>query len=57
MFKLLEKDTVYKWNKDYQVAMDTIKEKLTSEPVLRHPDFNREFTIQTDERNCIYSNR
>ena len=48
LFKLLEKDSVYKWNEDCQVAMDTIKEKLTSEPILRHPDFNREFTIQTD---------
>lgn len=36
------------WTADCQSAFDTIKEKLTSAPVLIHPDFNRQFFIQFD---------
>lgn len=38
MFKLLTKDVNFYWDASYQVAFDTLKEKLYVSPVLRGPN-------------------
>jgi hypothetical protein len=46
--KLLQKDTVYKWNSACQQAFDTLKDKLKSPPILAYPDFKEPFILHTD---------
>lgn len=36
------------WTEECQKAFDSLKAALISEPVLKAPDFNREFILQTD---------
>ena len=37
------------WSQDCQEAFDTVKEVLSSEPVVQLPDFSRQFLIRTVE--------
>ena len=37
-----------KWNQDCTLAFQKLKEKLTSAPVLAHPDFSKPFVVETD---------
>lgn len=46
--ELLQKDKEYIWGKEQQKAFERIKGKLTSTPVLAHPDFEKPFIITTD---------
>ena len=46
--KLLRKDTKFQWSNEAQTAFEELKQKLTSDPVLVFPDFNREFILYTD---------
>ncbi len=36
------------WTKECDDAFETLKQKLTSSPVLGYPDFKREFIVETD---------
>ena len=45
---LTRKDAVFRWDDKCQEAMETLKEYVTSAPVLRFPDFTRPFFIHTD---------
>ena len=40
--------TEIKWDDKCQEAFDTLKKALTSYPVLRYPDFSRDFVLETD---------
>jgi hypothetical protein len=46
--KLLKKDTPFIWSETCQQAMDILKEKLTTAPILQYPDFEKLFTLFTD---------
>ena len=48
LFRLLQKDKKFDWDKDCQQSFDLLKEKLTSYPILRHPDMKRPFMLHTD---------
>ena len=48
MFNLLKKDTPFVFNKECEEAFEKLKLALTSSPILRPPDFNREFFLYTD---------
>ena len=37
-----------KWNRDYSLAFQRLKEQLTSAPVLAYPDFLKPFIVETD---------
>jgi hypothetical protein len=53
LFKLLKKNQPNKvsWNEECEQAFSTLKNALTREPVLRSPDFKKEFIVQTDASN------
>ena len=46
--QLMKKETAYQWNDKCQEAFDYLKNRLTMAPILVHPNFNKEFLIQTD---------
>ncbi|GJP80846.1 hypothetical protein CLOP_g11046 [Closterium sp. NIES-67] len=45
---LLKKNTPYKWEPKHQVAMEQLKQALTSAPVLILPDPERDYVIEAD---------
>lgn len=48
LHKLLQKDVKWEWLDEHQRAFDDIKAKLTSTPVLAHPDHSLPFILKTD---------
>ena len=48
MHNLLKKDIPFLWNSDCETAFQLLKEKLTTAPILRYPDFSKSFTLLTD---------
>lgn len=48
---LLKKQARFTWTSEAQKAFDILKSRLTSAPVLSHPDFTRPFVIQCDASN------
>ncbi|CAC5360194.1 unnamed protein product [Mytilus coruscus] len=46
--RILTKDTPFKWTADCQNAFETLKEALTSTPVLNFPNFNKPFIVSCD---------
>ena len=45
---LLKKNTPFKWEMRQQINFEKIKQVLSSEPILRYPNFNKEFILTTD---------
>ena len=45
---LTRKDLKWQWTDECQTALDTLKEKLTTAPVLAFPDFSKHFFIECD---------
>jgi RNase H-like domain found in reverse transcriptase/Reverse transcriptase (RNA-dependent DNA polymerase) len=37
-----------KWEDEQEISFQLLKEKLITAPILRHPDFNKEFWVNTD---------
>ena len=48
LYNLLKKDTLFNFSEDCVDAFEKLKMALISEPVLRPPDFNKEFFLFTD---------
>lgn len=48
LFSLLKKDTIWKWSSNCDEAFEMLKTELTSYPILRNVDFEKEFIIYTD---------
>ena len=46
--RLQEKGAPFDWTPACQNAVDTLKKKLVSAPILAHPDFSKPFYIETD---------
>lgn len=48
LHRLLKKDMEYTWDSDCEEAFSLLKAALTSAPVLRFPDMNKPFILNTD---------
>jgi hypothetical protein len=48
LYDLTKKENAFNWTTECQKALRTLKEKLTTEVMLAHPDFNKEFKVYTD---------
>ena len=46
--RLNEKGVKFLWTEDCEKAFSTLKHRLTTAPILRHPDFSKQFTLDTD---------
>ncbi|KAL1915429.1 uncharacterized protein VTP21DRAFT_6887 [Calcarisporiella thermophila] len=46
--RLLKKDNLFSWTDEHQSAFETLKEKLTSAPILAQPDYSKPFVVYTD---------
>jgi len=46
--KLLKKDEKFVWTTEQQHALDELKSRLQNPPLLIHPDFSKQFILQTD---------
>ena len=47
LHRLTEASVAFKWTHECQIAFDALKTKLTSAPILRHPDFSKPFILDT----------
>jgi hypothetical protein len=48
---LLKKGSLFIWTSEHQLAFDTLKQSMSSAPVLSIPDFTLPFAIETDASN------
>ncbi len=49
--KLTRKNVPFVWGKDQQKAFDKLKHLFTSAPILKNPDSNKPFIVETDASN------
>lgn len=48
---LTKKGSLFRWSDDCQTAFDILRKKLTTSPVLAHPNFKERFILDTDASN------
>ena len=46
--KLTKKDTEWNWTSRQEEAFEKLKECVTSEPVLAHPELDKQFEVEVD---------
>ena len=46
--ELTRKNTEWKWETPQQQAFTTLKQRVTSEPILTHPDPDKQYTLEVD---------
>jgi hypothetical protein len=46
--QLTHKHAHFEWNESHQKSFDALKQRLSSAPILAHPDLSREFIVYTD---------
>jgi hypothetical protein len=51
LIELLKKNTPYVWDDRTEKAFSTLKEILTTQPLLQYPDFTKPFVLTTDASN------
>ena len=45
---LMKKDQTWAWTDEHQKAFDTLKARVTSEPILAHPKLDKQFELEVD---------
>ena len=45
---LTRKGAVFNWSAECEIAFDTLRDKLSTSPLLAYPNFNRDFRLETD---------
>ena len=53
LHRLTGKDQVFNWTTECQVAFKRLKQKLCKKPILAHPDFSKEFILDTDASDLL----
>jgi hypothetical protein len=48
MEKMLRKDKKYQWNDECQHGLDTLKEKMVTNPIMVFPDWEKTFHVHVD---------
>jgi hypothetical protein len=48
MTKLLQKNTPFVWSEEYKVSFQTLKDKLTTAPMLAVPKTGKDYTVYCD---------
>lgn len=48
---LTRKNIPFVWTEEYDIAFETLKNKITSPPVLAFPNFSKPLVLQTDSSN------
>lgn len=48
LYALLKKDVRFNWGNEQKIALEALKVKLTQSPIVKFPDFKKEFHIHTD---------
>lgn len=48
LFKLTKKEESFEWTDQQEEAFNLLKEKLTTKPILKYPDFSKKFILLTD---------
>jgi hypothetical protein len=51
LYLLLKNDAQFAWGDDQENAFQKLKGKLVSKPILKYPDFSKEFILTTDASN------
>ena len=52
LHELTKKEVPFKWTEACEIAFDHLKDKLVEAPILAYPNFNKEFTLETDASVC-----
>ena len=45
---LTKKDQMWKWTKEHQKAFELLKARVTSEPILAHPELDKQFELEVN---------
>ena len=45
---LMKKDQTWTWTEEHQKAFDTLKAHVTSEPILAHPELDKQFKLEVN---------
>ena len=45
---LTKKDQTWTWTEEHQKAFNTLKAQVTSEPILAHPELDKQFELEVD---------
>ena len=45
---LTRKGAVFNWSAECEITFDTLRDKLSTLPLLAYPNFNKDFTLKTD---------
>ena len=53
LFKLLQKNSSFKWSEECDDSFNILKEKLASAPILIYPDFKKPFIVNCHMRNIF----
>ena len=48
LYELLKKESNYEWTEKQQKAFEELKQKITTAPVVKYPDFEQPFFLYTD---------
>ena len=51
LYLLLRKNTTFRWSSDQTRAVEILKEKLASAPIVKFPDYKIPFHLYTDASN------
>lgn len=50
-YDLTKKNVTFIWNDYCKIVFHRLRRKLSTNPVLAHPDFDQEFLLDTDANN------